>query len=171
MSENNYNEERYKRLEPFLRQSLDKHKVAVVNFEATNLLQPGRNYSSAMIKLDVTVRKHGDIEQRKMYLAAKTNARHEKPYLDWVKSFEKESFVYVELLPAYRELQREAGFEEAELINTVPNYYGTKYSIRGESNYKNLDEDLAILMENLEMDGYYRVHKSDGNYCISYKHQ
>lgn len=155
-------EDRYRRLEPFVRQCLDHQKLAVVDFEATNLLLPGENNCSDMVKLDVTVRKHGDVKEEKMYFAAKMNSQIEKPFLNWPKSFEKESFVFTELLPTYRDIEKEAGFEDAELIDTLPKYYGTKYAIRGDGEISG--QDLAILMDNLKMKDYYRIMRHDGKF-------
>ncbi|XP_058791785.1 uncharacterized protein LOC131664586 [Phymastichus coffea] len=147
----------FKGLEPLLRRSFGDESLQVVHFDSTRLLPAGENYCSIMIKLDVLVRQ--DNEEKMLHLVAKTPNPADNAVIEWPIVFKKELFMYVELCPLYRELDRESLIEECEVINIWPKYIGYRNSLQGGDK---IDYDSSMLLENLKHHGFYTFDKRQG---------
>ena len=114
------------------------------------------------MKLNAIIRRDKNAKEEKLYLVAKTMANSEGSPLSWSEMLKKEVFVYLELIPAYRNIEREAGVSEKELIDLLPKYFGHRYSL--DLNSEEVDKHATLLMENLAMRGYSNGDKRKGNF-------
>ena len=149
-------------LEPLLRKSLNCSQLQVVEYTATKLVPIGENYSSLLIKINAKIRRSQDAKEERLHLAAKTINRVPRPILDWALSIKKEIFAYHELLPVYKDLEREVGIAENELIDILPKYIGHRYSLDETSEV--LDDDSLLLMENMKALAYYNCNRHIGKF-------
>lgn len=143
----------FKGLEPLLRKSLGDKDLKVIDFQTSKFLPPGENYCSVIVKLNAKIRRGNGSEEEKLHLVAKT--RVENPLIIWSDILKKEVFMYAELMPAYRDLERAVGFEEKDLMDLLPKFMGHRYSIT------DIDDDSLILLENLKEQGY-----DSGDRCV-----
>ncbi|XP_031787101.1 uncharacterized protein LOC116417577 [Nasonia vitripennis] len=77
----------------------------------------------------------------------------EVPFVIWTDVLKKEIFIYSKLIPMYRELQKDAGVAENDLIDCVPKYMGHRYTMKKDG--KEVDDQSLLLMENIKVLGYY----------------
>lgn len=153
----------FKNLSSILRKSLADISIEVTDFSAKNFMPLGENFGSVMIKLDVTVTRKADGSNKKtenLHLVAKTVNPSERPILSWPVTARKEVFIFSKLLPAYRNLEREMGYQENQLIDLLPKYYGHRKSLIDSS--PEFDDDSFFLMENMKLLGYYNGNKKIG---------
>ncbi|XP_058791784.1 uncharacterized protein LOC131664585 [Phymastichus coffea] len=146
-----------KSLEPLLKRTLDDDTLKVIDYEATSLLPAGENYCSVLIKLDVKLRRNDT--EKMCHFVAKTPSPKEKSIVDWSLIFKKELFMYTEIHPLYRELEKEAGIKEDNLINAWPRYIGHRNSLK---NGTEINEDSVMLMENITTQGFYNMDRKKG---------
>lgn len=152
----------FKGLESLLRKSYSDQKLKVIDFSATKLLPPGENYGSVIIKLEVKIKRGNSSVEEKLHLVAKTKNQNEKEgFLDWKVVFLKEVFMYAELLPAYRDLERKVDIPEKDLINVLPRYVGHRNTLKVDEDV--VDDDSLILMENVKVQGYDSENRHTGN--------
>lgn len=161
------NELDFKGLESLLRKSFSDKQLKVIDFAATKLLPAGENYCSIIIKLDASIKRGKSLQEEKLHLIAKTvNPNDKNPAVRWADVFEKEAFIYSELFPAYRDLERKIGIEEKDLINILPKYIGHRRTLKDIDDV--VDEDSLILMENIKVQGYDTENRLKGMFW-SYK--
>lgn len=151
----------FKDLEPLLRRSYNDKNLKVLDFEATRLLPPGENYCSIMIKLNVRMRKN-DGQEKTQHLVAKTPSPSENAVnIEWPLVFKKELYMYAELRPLYRELDKASGIDDNEVINVWPDYVGYRNSLdHGDK----IDYDSLMLLENVKYQGFYTLDKRQGKH-------
>ena len=75
-------------------------------------------------------------------------------------TFKKEIFFYKELIPAYEKTLRNSNLKN-QTFHFVPKLYGSRLTLKPD--FDGVDEDAAILMENLKTRGYYTEDKNKGN--------
>lgn len=148
----------FKDLQSLLQKGLN-NDVQVLNVNATKFLPVGENYCSTMVKIDAIICRSNSTTKEKLYLVAKTIDKSEEPILDWKIAFKKEVFMYSEVIPAYRELEKKMGIQECELFDILPKYYSHRYSLKYDDV---LDEDSVLLMENLKVQGFYTGNRYTG---------
>lgn len=142
-----------KELEPLLRQSLNNKELKVIDFKVSRLVPPGENYCSLLVKLDAKVQRGNDGGTEDLHLVAKTmNAVDKDAVAMWVDLYKKELFIYAELFPVYRDLERRAGIDEKDLIDISPKYFGHRNTLKVGEDV--IDEDSLILMENIKVRGF-----------------
>lgn len=136
----------------------------MVDYQAKHLLPKGENYASTILQLDVKLKKTEDAPIEELNLVAKmmqaTNF-HDK-YFNSTLSVIKEIFVYEELIPRYRKLEKEV-LEKSltpDFCSVLPKFYGGRLSLNSES--KVADLDSVILMENLRVQGYEVMDRKQG---------
>ncbi|XP_015606558.1 uncharacterized protein LOC107273168 [Cephus cinctus] len=123
------------------------------NFTTSYLTAPGDNYGSTMYKVEATIKNNKFSKSKMIHAVAKM-----VPAVDFLRkcfeserTFPKEIAMYKEVLPAYRILQQDAGVQEDDLFDGAPKFYGARLSLLGD---EMVDEDAAILLENLSIDNY-----------------
>lgn len=136
-----------------LQKSFNNDQLRVVDFKATKLLPLGENYCSSMVKIDVTVIKDKNLKEERLNFVAKMMSKTERCFINWAEVFKKEVFMYDELLPAYRDLEREVGIDDDELIDILPRFIGYRNSVDTSAG-DSIDEDSLLLMENIKSKGY-----------------
>lgn len=148
-------------LQSLLRQSMGSD-LRLICYRAHNLLPRGENFSSTILKITPYFKLTKDSPEESLELVAKMILASEVPkdHFNTTVEFRKEIFIFEKLIPAYRELQKEAGFSESELLSIAPKIYGTRLSLNSDS--QEADEDVAILMEDLIYSKYKTMDRKNG---------
>ncbi|KAL7286198.1 hypothetical protein TKK_0019532 [Trichogramma kaykai] len=148
--------------EQLLRQVLGRDLI-VVDCQQVPLLPPGENYASLMLKVDVVVKKKPDADNERLELVAKMapGTSLQQRIVKITAAWKKEIYIFKELIPQYRELQREVGVAEKDLIDILPKYYGSRLSLDLNERDK-ADLDAVLLMENLKSIGYDTYDRNKG---------
>ena len=149
-------------LESLLRKTISEDLI-VVDYVTTNLLPKGENYCSTMLKVDATVKKSKTSSIEKLSLVAKMVPDTEflKTHFNASASFSKEIYVFEKLLPIYRQLEKEVGVKDEDLIDLLPKFYGGRLTL-DEKRVDKADEDAVLLMENIKTRGYYNLDRKKG---------
>ncbi|KAL7300757.1 hypothetical protein TKK_0006734 [Trichogramma kaykai] len=152
--------------EQLLRQALGD-ELTVLDLRQSSLVPTGENYGSSMLKIDVVVKKRPDAAEERLALVAKMSptAAVLQEWMNVKVSMPKEIYIFKKLIPTYRELQREVGIAEKDLIDVLPKYYGGRFSLDPDAH--EVDFDAALLMENLKCIGYKSMDRKTG---IDYAH-
>lgn len=115
------------------------------------LTQPGENYGSLMLSVDIILIDDKD-EERTVHLVAKMC-----PPNQWLRkmfnipvTFKKEAGVYRDVSLVLREFQEEYGL--SHMTDIFPKYYGSRLSL--DPNSEEVDDDAILLLENLKNQGY-----------------
>ncbi|XP_012287088.1 uncharacterized protein LOC105703339 isoform X2 [Orussus abietinus] len=139
-----------KGLEGLLEESFGEPlEVQHVNWR--RLTEPGDNYGSLIISLDVEIGKNGN--QETLHLVAKLPpcTQYLLDLFDSPVTFHKEIYLYRTLVPALIELQLENGLPKDKVVPLVPQFYGGRM---GLSNRETFDTQAALILENLVTSGY-----------------
>lgn len=123
----------------------------VLKSTVKRLTQPGENYGSLMLSVDLTVI-DGSGEKRTIHLVAKMC-----PPNQWLRemfntpiTFKKEESVYKDIAVAFKQFEQEHGL--SNMTNFLSKYYGSRLSLDANSN--KVDDDAVLLLENLKLQGY-----------------
>ncbi|XP_043505689.1 uncharacterized protein LOC122526375 [Polistes fuscatus] len=140
-------------LEPLLRLTLGD-KLIVENYTTTSFLPPGENYGSTILAVDAVIKKEGEMENEHLHMIAKMAppTEFQRRIFKSSYTFRKEAFMYERLIPYYRNLERDFGIDESELIDVIPKFYGLRLSLDPNVDF---DDNAVILLENLQTRGYY----------------
>jgi len=142
-------------LEALLRPTLGRH-VVVESFTSKPLTQPGENYGSTMLDIEVTIR-HGKDEtsSHNLSLVAKLVPPSEflRKIFDSSITFCKEITCYTSLKLEYEKLQTEMCIPEDKFLDVFSECYGARATMSEEIGDK-ADENAAILLENLKTLNY-----------------
>ncbi|XP_014221291.2 uncharacterized protein LOC106648725 [Trichogramma pretiosum] len=148
-------------LDSLLRKGLGSQELQLIEYSVTPLVPLGENYASYVLKVDVTIRRRENAKTESLHLVAKTVNATDKTVATWSVLLPKEVFAYEQIIPAYRQLEREAGVAESDLIDIAPTYYGSRMSL-DPSQTDLVDDDSLLLVENLCTRGYYNCNKAEG---------
>ncbi|KAG8362538.1 EcKinase 6 [Fopius arisanus] len=150
--------EHLKDLQSLLQRSLGDN-YTVDNYTTEDLLPPGENYGSKMLKVDVKLKNQDDGKTEELHLVGKLLPSNPqvRAMLDFSVTFKKETFMYSKLLPYYRKLEIENGVDEA--FNFAPKCYGSRLGLGSAGNF---DDNALLLLENLKPQGYYCVDRRTG---------
>ena len=145
-------------LQSMLQKTVDKN-LTVINYEALPLLCKGENFAATMLKIIANIKRNKDSPEEKLHLVAKMICL--APAFDNTVAFVKEIFVFEQLMPAYRQLERDVGIKEDEMIDVLPKFFGGRLNLNGYTPFK-ADSDAVLLMQNLNVDGYYPLGRHAG---------
>ncbi|KAJ4451125.1 uncharacterized protein [Periplaneta americana] len=142
-------------LESLLRPQLGD-EIIVESFTSKFLTQPGENYGSTMLALEVNIIKGEDkATRRKFNLVAKLVP---PPGFLW-KIFDppntalKEILCYISVKEEYEKLQKEKCVPKEKFIDVFPRCYGARTTLSKEIGEK-ADENTVLLLENLKILNY-----------------
>ncbi|XP_069679413.1 uncharacterized protein [Periplaneta americana] len=142
-------------LESLLRPQLG-NEVIVESFTSKFLTQPGENYGSTMLALEVNIIKGEDKATRsKLNLVAKLVP---PPGFLW-KVFDppttawKEILCYTSVKEEYEKLQKEKCIPKEKFLDVFPRCYGARTTLSKEIGEK-ADENAVLLLENLKTLNY-----------------
>lgn len=142
-------------LEALLRPTLGRHLV-VESFTSKPLTQPGENYGSTTLDIEVTFR-HGKDEtsSHKLSLVAKLVPSSEflRKIFDSPVTFCKEITCYTSLNLEYEKLQTEMCIPKDKFLDVFPKCYGARTTMSEEIGDM-ADDNAAILLENLKTLNY-----------------
>ena len=140
-------------LEVLLHQQLDLD-MKLVSYKVQDLTQPGDNYSSTMLSVDVTLQRYSEVPHS-LSLVAKlfppTKFLCEVINID--VTFRKEVNAYTLVFPEFYRLQTEKDIPENEILDVSPKLYGARINRLGDKNEK-ADGSAILLLENLKIYGY-----------------
>lgn len=138
--------------------------VTVVSYSTKPLLPTGENWGSTILKVEAVVKKSPSDEEETLHLVAKMlpPTDFQRLCFDSPYTVKKEIFLYEQLLPMYRDLERDLGLNDDELFDAAPKLFGARCSL--EPGSTEVDDDAVILMQNLVVEGYYCLDKRKGSY-------
>lgn len=133
-------------LQPYLK---NNRKIIKCNLKC--LTQPGENYGSLMLSVDLTV-KDEDGKENVINMVAKMC-----PPNDWIRkmfntpvTFKKEEGIYKDVSLTLKSFADEYGL--AHLTDFIPRCYGSRLSLNPDA--EEVDDDAVLLLENLKVEGY-----------------
>lgn len=139
-----------KNLEQVLRPYLKGHNK-ILKSTIKCLTQPGENYGSLMLSVDIVLTCNEN-KEKTLHLVAKMC-----PPNEWLRkmfnipvTFKKEESIYKEVSLVFREFEQEYGIPH--MTDFFPKYYGSRLSL--DANSKEVDNDAVLLLENLKTQGY-----------------
>ncbi|KAG8362543.1 uncharacterized LOC105268868 [Fopius arisanus] len=146
-----------KDLESLLHKSLGDDTI-VERYVTGELLPPGENYGSKLLSVHAVIKRSDKEDPEDLYLVAKLPAptQLQRDMFDTPFTFQKEIFMYSDILPFYEQLEKANGVNEPEIS---PRYYGSRLSLSSDVDF---DDDAAILLDNLTPKGYYSTDKRRG---------
>ncbi|XP_031781522.1 uncharacterized protein LOC100116463 [Nasonia vitripennis] len=149
-------------LQSLLLESIGKD-VQVVESTTSLLLPKGENYASTMLKVEALIKRTKSSPEEKLHLVAKMipSSEFQRSIFNSSVSFAKEIYVIQTLAPMYKQLEREVGLEEDEIIDIFPKIYAGRLS-RNEETPDVADEDAVMLLENLKVRGYDTMNRMKG---------
>ena len=142
-------------LEALLRPTLGRNLV-VESFMSKPLTEPGENYGSTMLDIEVTIRHEKDeTSSHNLSLVAKLEPPSEylRKLFDSPITFCKEITCYVSLKLEYEKLQTEMCVPKDKFLDVFSKCYGARTTMSEEIGDK-ADENAAILLENLKTLNY-----------------
>lgn len=142
-------------LEALLRPTLGRQLV-VESFTSKLLTQPGENYGSTMLDIEVTIRHEKDeTSSHNLSLVAKLvpPSKFLRKIFDSPITFCKEITCYTSLKLEYEKLQTEMCIPKDKFLDVFTKCYGARTTMSEEIGDK-ADENAAILLENLKTLNY-----------------
>lgn len=158
-------------LQPILSRTFGD-RLIVVRYTTENLLQPGENYGSTILKVHAVIKRDDEAEEEDLHLIAKMPppTEFQREIFDSPYTFKKEIFMYEKIVPSYQKLEREMGLKNNEVFDILPKYYQSRLSLTPDVDF---DDDAVILMENLRIRGYYNGDRTKGSikiFCLIEMH-
>ncbi|XP_034942303.1 uncharacterized protein [Chelonus insularis] len=149
-----------KDLQSIIQQTFGK-EIIVESYETKDFLPPGENYGSKIVSVDAKIRKTKSNKIENLYMIAKLPppTQFQRDMFDTPFTFKKEIFMYSEIFPAYKKLEIDNGINENKVFNNHATYYGSRLSLNSNVEF---DDDAAIVLENLKVQGYYMVDRKIG---------
>ncbi|CAH1155958.1 unnamed protein product [Phaedon cochleariae] len=145
-----------KNLEQLLLQHLDKGK-SIVATNISRLTSYGENYGSEMLKVDLTLKDEtGHTEELSVVAKLIPESEFFRVLFNVQVSFKVETAFYDTIVPALQEFQRQHGV--TKVIDNFAKFYGARTSLEGEV----VNEDAALILENLKVQGYANVDRHTG---------
>lgn len=144
--------------------------MQVVEYTTSLLLPKGENYASTMLKVEASIKRTKNSPAEKLHLVAKMipSTDFQRSIFNSTVSFAKEIYVMQNLAPIYKQLEREVGVEEDEVIDIFPKIYAGRLS-RNEETSDVADEDAVMLLENLKVRGYDTMNRMKGRPCNKHR--
>lgn len=157
-------------LESLLEKSMGD-SLTIVDYAVSSLVPLGENFASTMSKIRVKLHRSKDSQIEELNLVGKSIISGE-PVFDWAKMIRREAFMYTNIVKLYERIELEIGMHEKDTIaNCIPIYYGHRISL--DPTKEEADTDALILLENLQLQGYYVMDKKIGMllyYYVTYIH-
>lgn len=149
-------------LESLLKKNLGEQTI-VLEQKTRSFLQKGEHFGSTILKVSAKIRKDENAQTEDLELIAKMipTTEFQRTMVSPTVTFKKELFAYEQLFPTYKEVQKEAGLEDVELLDILPKHYGCRLSLNSES--QEADDDVIILMENLRKCGFRTMDRKNGD--------
>ncbi|KAJ8936275.1 hypothetical protein NQ318_000153 [Aromia moschata] len=149
--------DKIEKLEELLAQRIGENRK-IVSTNITRLTAPGDNYGGLLLRVDVTL-KNKDGKEEELNVVAKcipVNLFFQMIFNIQV-SVKKEIAFYDTVVPTLRQFQEEQGVEN--VMDFFPTIYGSRLNLNGSDV---VDENSAIILENLAKSGYQNVDRTVG---------
>lgn len=126
----------------------------IVTQKQEMLTAPGDHYGSIMQALDVTIRRSSRGKEELLKLVAKLIPVSDvlRAMFDIQVTFKKEVSAYLDAIPALIDFQREYNVTADRILDIFPKCYGARINLN--NNNGEVDDDAAIILENLKWQGY-----------------
>ncbi|KAF2878838.1 hypothetical protein ILUMI_27327 [Ignelater luminosus] len=135
-------------LQPFFKKNLK-----ITQYTTKKLTAAGENYGSLMLQVEMKLKDDNDPStERNLNLVAKMCPPNEfiKKMFNTAVTFKKEMEFYKIIIPTFKSLQIEQGVPE--IMDCIPECYGARISLDPKSDV--VDDNAAILLENLKLQGF-----------------
>lgn len=121
-------------LESLLQKNLGA-QLTLLKFQAQNLLPKGANHCNAVLKVTSMINRRKDAPREDLELVTKMTEpiQFRKRRFNGTFDFEKEFFIFEQLIPNDQKLLKEVGFKDWEFLAIAPKIYGTRLSLDPES--------------------------------------
>lgn len=136
-------------------------ELTIESCKIEDLLPPGENYGSKLVRIHGIIRRDKKSKSEDIWLVAKLppTTQLQREMFDSPFTFKKESFMYEEILPAYKKLDFESGISAKDTFDIAPEFYGSRLSLNPDDNF---DDNAAIILDNLKVKNYYSVDRRLG---------
>ncbi|KAH8237857.1 hypothetical protein KR032_003996 [Drosophila birchii] len=135
-------------IEPHLR------GARLLGYQASSLTQAGDNYGSVLLAIKAQLESPRGGEAFEQQLVAKVPPTDPKywQFFQPERTCLTENAVYQVLAPALVALQEEAGIPGESHFDGFPRYFGSRISLKADSN--SVDQDAVLVLENLRFSGF-----------------
>ena len=123
----------------------------IQNIEWKHLTDPGENFGSLILALDLMVGENGKSETLHLVAKLPPKSAYLVDLFNSPMSFYKEIYFYKIIAPELEKFQAENGIQKNEIIKLVPRFFGGRLGLR---NVEEFDNQATILLENLKTQGY-----------------
>ncbi|CAH1995749.1 unnamed protein product [Acanthoscelides obtectus] len=143
------------KLEDLVADHIDKQKK-IVESKVARLTQPGENYGSEMLKVDLLLKGEESGTGDQLSVVAKLIPEDEvaRKIFNVQYSFVAEAEFYNTIVPTLQQFQKEQGMEET--YDFFPKCYGARKNLDRSDI---VDENAVLLLENLIASGMYEIKK------------
>lgn len=126
--------------------------IEIVKEQYKMLAPPGEHFGSIMLSLDVTIEK--DNKRQVVNLVAKLLPINQmlRKLFNVEETFKMEINAYLDTIPALEAFQDEYHIPPSQKLDIFPKCFGARVNL--DENHNNIDEDAAIILENLITQGY-----------------
>nr|CAI5861545.1 unnamed protein product [Callosobruchus analis] len=137
------------KLEDLVAEYIDGQKKIVAS-KVARLTQPGENYGSEILKVDLVLKSDESGTEERLGVVAKLIPEDEfaRKIFDVQYSFVAESEFYNTIVPTLQQFQKQQGMQE--MYDFFPKFYGARKNLDGSDT---VDENAVLLLENLTASG------------------
>lgn len=129
-----------------------------LEYVSTNLNEPGENYGSLMLKVEIKVRNKATNEEETISAVAKTPPTDEiiQQIFNTKVTFKNEIAFYKTVIPTLQNLRKVHNIEPATYF---PEFVGARLNLNGT---EQVDSDAVLLLENLTIKGFTSLSRHEG---------
>ncbi|XP_066998747.2 uncharacterized protein [Anabrus simplex] len=137
--------------------------LIVESYSVTYATQPGENYGSTMLALEVTICQTDKSPKETLHIVAKAAPPTEflQEAFDIRNTFCKEMNIYKLVGPEIIKFQIESGFKNEDILDVLPKFYGARTTLTGDQDL-HADTNAVLLLENLKTSGYKLADRRSG---------
>ncbi|VEN61960.1 unnamed protein product [Callosobruchus maculatus] len=141
---------RIEKLEDLVAEHIDGQKK-IVSSKVTRLTQPGENYGSEMLKVDLVLKSEESGTEEQLNVVAKLIPEDEffQKVFNVQYSFVGEAEFYNTIVPTLQQFQKQQGMQE--MYDFFAKFYGARKNLNGSDT---VDENAVLLLENVIASGY-----------------
>ncbi|CAH2000001.1 unnamed protein product [Acanthoscelides obtectus] len=141
-----------------LNQYIEKHKK-IVKIIIGRLTQPGENYGSEIMKVDMVLKDENSGDEEELYLVAKMIPESDlyKEIFNVQVSFVSEMRFYDTVVPILEDFRKRKG---AKVKDIYPKFYGGRKNLNIQGGA--VDTNAVLLMDNIKIKGYENLDRHKG---------
>nr|CAH7767612.1 unnamed protein product [Callosobruchus chinensis] len=146
------------KLADLVAEHVDRQKKIVAS-KVTRLTQPGENYGSEILKVDLVLKNEESGTEEQLSAVAKLipDDDFRRQIFNVQYSFVAEAEFYNTIVPTLQKFQKQQGMRE--IYDFFPKFYGARKNLNGSDT---IDENAVLLLENLTTSGYQTMDRHVG---------